>query len=148
MEEDISSSGEEVEAVEELEEVDDIPAYHCCKAPGNGYGTINVDQRTMIWEKFGVKAACRKRDGWECKYLTLSGNSRGIPGAKILAEGFIVESQKKYNEANPGPDTAGAEKDPFKPPAGGVVDKRSKREKRRQKRLNQRVRLQEQREKE
>ena len=105
MEEHISSSEEEVQEVEELEEVDDISAYHCCKAPGNGYGTINVDQRALIFEKFGVKAACRKRDGWECKYLTLSGNSRGIAGAKILAEGFILESQKKYNAANPGQKT-------------------------------------------
>ena len=62
MEEHISSS--EVEEVEELEEVDDISE---CKATGNGYGKINVDKGALIFEKFGVKAACRKRDGWEWK---------------------------------------------------------------------------------
>jgi len=139
---------ETLSSSESFEEVDDIATYHCCELPGNGYGTITKDQRALIWEKFGVKAAARKRASWPCKYLTLNGKARGIAGAKILAEGFILESQKRYNASNPGPDTEGAEDDPYKAASGGTVDIRSKAEKRRQKRFNRRAKLLEQREKE
>ena len=87
---------------ESVEEVEDIKAYHRSELPGNGYGTITPEQRALIFDRFGVKAAVRKRDDWPCKYLTLNGSARNMAAAKILAEGFILESQRRYNAENPG----------------------------------------------
>ena len=139
------SSEEEVEEVQNIEDVPDIPTFHGCEVPGNGYGTITAIQRELILKLYGVKVACRQRDGWECKWLTLFGNSRDISKAKAMAEGFIFESEKKYNAANPGPDTPGAENDPFRTAAGGIPNKKSKAEQKRQKQADRSVRIEQQR---
>ena len=41
--------------------------------PGTGTGTLNAHQRELIRNETGCSAAVRKRDGWPCRQLTISG---------------------------------------------------------------------------
>jgi hypothetical protein len=102
--------------------------------PGSGYGTVTSSQRDVIFEATACRAAVRKRDQWPARMLTIFGPSHGIRLAKSMAHAFIMESQKSWIEDC----TEGGEDDPINTKSD--VKKRSKAEKRKQKRHNRKCR--------
>ena len=87
--------------------------------PGNGKGTITAAQRKVIKDTTGCSAAVRKRDGWECRKLTVHGKTTSLQSAKMMAHAFILESQK--HEVDEPEDTPGADGDPDNTQATAVL---------------------------
>ena len=101
--EEVSSSDLEEDEVEAL--------YGPKPLPGSGKGTITGAQRKVILSGTGCSAAVRKREGWDCRKLTIVGPAASLNAAKMMAHAFILESQQQHDV--PEFDTPGSENDRY-----------------------------------
>lgn len=123
----------------ELESDEDVVALYGPKPlPGTGRGGIKGQQRKLIEAETGCKVATRKRDGWECRMLTIAGPAEKLQRAKQMATAFILESQQGISQEDE-VETPGADDDPVNTVKTAPTTS-SKAARRKRKRANQKAR--------